>query len=112
MARPRPSVDQPRPPWVAAVWAVRPESLAASVLTPAQLVADLQLSRDHGLAHIEQLVEEWTPRIAIPPVTIHHYLTRNIHYSLSPAFIQAIALFRRYAAEAAILPLLLTLRFL
>jgi chorismate dehydratase len=101
-----------RLPWVAAVWAVRPESLAASALTAAQLAADLQLSRDHGLAHIDSLVEEWAPRIAIPPATIRHYLTHHIHYSLSPACIQAISLFRRYAAEAALLPPLPTLRFL
>jgi len=101
-----------RLPWVAAVWAVRPESLAASALTAAQLTADLQLSRDHGLAHIENLVEEWTPRIAIPPATIRHYLTHHIHYTLSPACIQAIALFRRTAAEANLLPSLPTLRFL
>jgi chorismate dehydratase len=101
-----------RLPWVAAVWAVRPESLAASSITAAQLTADLQLSRDHGLAHIENLVEEWTPRIAIPPATIRHYLTHHIHYTLSPACIDAIALFRRYAAEAALLPPLPTLRFL
>jgi len=99
-------------PWVAAVWAVRPESLAAASLTPAQLTADLQLSRDHGLAHIDSLVEEWTPRIAIPPATIRHYLTHHIHYTLSPACIQAIALFRRTAAEAALLPPLPTFRFL
>jgi chorismate dehydratase len=101
-----------RLPWVAAVWAVRPESLAAASITAAQLTADLQLSRDHGLAHIDQLVEEWTPRIAIPPATIRHYLTHHIHYTLSPVCIQAITLFRRYAAEAALLPPLPTLRFL
>ena len=99
-------------PWVAAVWAVRPESLAAASITAAQLTADLQLSRDHGLAHIDQLVTEWTPRIAIPPATIRHYLTHHIHYTLSPVCIQAITLFRRYAAEAALLPPLPTLRFL
>ncbi|HUD21220.1 MAG TPA: MqnA/MqnD/SBP family protein, partial [Acidobacteriaceae bacterium] len=97
-------------PWVAAVWAVRPEALTS--ITPAQLAVDLQLSRDHGLAHIDSLVEEWTPRIAIPPTTIRHYLTHNIRYTLSPACINAIALFRHYAAEAAILPPLPTLRFL
>jgi len=101
-----------RLPWVAAVWAVRPESLAAASITAAQLTADLQLSRDHGLAHIDQLVTEWTPRIAIPPATIRHYLTHHIHYTLSPVCIQAITLFRRYAAEAALLPPLPTLRFL
>jgi chorismate dehydratase len=99
-------------PWVAAVWAVRPQALAAASLTPAQLTADLQLSREHGLAHIDSLVTEWTPRIAIPPATIRHYLTHHIHYSLSPACIQTIALFRRYAAEASLLPPLPTLRFL
>jgi len=87
-----------RLPWVAAVWAVRPEALAASSITATQLTADLQLSRDHGLAHIDSLVEEWTPRIAIPPETIHRYLTHHIHYTLDAACIEAIALFRRYAA--------------
>jgi len=99
-------------PWVAAVWAVRPESLAAAAVTAAQLTADLQLSRDHGLAHIDSLVGEWTPRIAIPPETIHRYLTHHIHYTLDAACIEAIALFRRYAAEANLLPQLPSLRFL
>jgi len=102
-------------PWVAAVWAVRPQSLAPAALTgitSAQLIEDLQQSRDHGLAHIDQLIDEWTPRIAIPPTTIRHYLTRNIHYTLSPDCIAAIELFRRYAAEANILPPLPILRFL
>jgi chorismate dehydratase len=98
-------------PWVAAVWAVRPEALGATV-TPAQLTADLEGSRDHGLAHIDQLVEEWTPRIALPPVTIRHYLTRNIHYRLDPDCIRAIELFRQYAAEVEVLPPLPRLRFL
>jgi chorismate dehydratase len=98
-------------PWVAAVWAVRPEALKTST-TAAQLTSDLQLSRDHGLAHIDALVEEWTPRIALPPETIRGYLTRNIHYTLDRESITAIELFRRYAAEAGILPSLPTLRFL
>jgi chorismate dehydratase len=97
-------------PWVAAVWAVRPEALNS--LTAAQLIDDLQQSRDHGLAHIDALVDEWTPRIAIPPATIRTYLTRNIHYTLTPDCIATIDLFRRYAAEAGILPPLPDLRFL
>jgi chorismate dehydratase len=98
-------------PWVAAVWAVRPQALAAASITAAQLTADLQISRDHGLAHIEQLVEEWTPRIAIPPATIRHYLTHHIHYTLDPTCIEAIALFRRYATEVDALPPLPNLRY-
>jgi chorismate dehydratase len=97
-------------PWVAAVWAVRPESVTA--ISYNQLTQDLQLSRDHGLANIDSLVAEWAPRIAIPAVTIRHYLTHNIHYTLDQACIEAISLFRRYAAEVAILPPLVGLRFL
>jgi chorismate dehydratase len=99
-------------PWVAAVWAVRPEAFSASAITPAQLVEDLQQSRNHGLANIEQLVAEWTPRIALPPATIRHYLTHNIHYTLDQDCIATIEIFRRYAAESNILPSLPTLRFL
>jgi chorismate dehydratase len=99
-------------PWVAAVWAVRPEALSDAAIEPCQLVEDLQQSRDNGVAHIEQLVEEWTPRIAVPPATIRHYLTQNIHYNLSSACIDTIRLFRSYAAQAGILPPLPDLRFL
>jgi chorismate dehydratase len=99
-------------PWVAAVWAVRPESLTASTIAAAQLTEDLNLSRDHGLADLDTLVAEWTPRIALPPATIRDYLTRNIQYTLTPECIDSIQLFRRLAAEANILPPLLTLRFL
>jgi chorismate dehydratase len=99
-------------PWVAAVWAVRSEALGHSNLTAAQLTEDLQISRDHGLLHIDRLVEEWTPRIAIPPTTIRHYLTQNIHYALNADCIRTIELFRSYAAEAGILPPLPDLHFL
>jgi chorismate dehydratase len=85
-------------PWVAAVWAVRPETVP-SVEARAQLIADLNHSREAGVTHIEELVEEWTPRIAIPPATIRTYLTENIHYALDPACLQAIRTFRDLAAE-------------
>jgi chorismate dehydratase len=99
-------------PWVAAVWAVRPEALGTSNLSAAQLTEDLEASRNHGLLNIENLVEQWAPRIAIPPATIRHYLSHNIHYVLNTDCIRAIELFRQYAAEADILPPLPRLRFL
>jgi chorismate dehydratase len=99
-------------PWVAAVWAVRPESLGAPGVTAAQLTEDLEASRNHGLLNIETLVEQWTPRIAIPPATIRHYLSHNIHYVLNTDCVRAIELFRQYAAEADILPPLPRLCFL
>jgi chorismate dehydratase len=99
-------------PWVAAVWAVRPESLSTANLTAAELTEDLETSRNHGLLNIEKLVEQWTPRIAIPPATIRHYLSSNIHYLLNTDCIRAIELFRQYAAEVDVLPPLPRLRFL
>jgi chorismate dehydratase len=99
-------------PWVAAVWAVRPEALSTANLTAAELTEDLETSRNHGLLNIEILVEQWTPRIAIPPATIRHYLCSNIHYVLNTDCIGAIELFRRYAAEVDVLPPLPRLRFL
>ena len=99
-------------PWVAAVWAVRPEAFTSSTLTAAQLTEDLEASRNHGLLHIEDLVEQWTPRIAIPAATIRHYLSHNIHYVLNTDCIRAIELFRQYAAEVNVLPALPRLRLL
>jgi len=89
-------------PWVAAVWAVRPESLTK--ITAAQLTADLIASRDAGLAHIDELVHEWTPRLALPADIIHTYLTQNICYTLDSDCLQAITLFRTLAAEIGALP--------
>jgi chorismate dehydratase len=97
-------------PWVAAVWAVRPEALTD--IPPHQLIADLTASRDAGLTHIDDLVAEWTPRIAIPPATIHTYLTQNIHYALDPDCLRAITLFRQLAAEINALPPLPNLNLL
>ncbi len=98
-------------PWVAAVWAVRPQA----VPTPAsrrQLIADLTASRDHGLAHIEDLVREWTPRIALAPATLRAYLTENIYYRLDASCIRAIETFRQLAAQVGVLDPLPNLPFL
>ena len=99
-------------PWVAAVWAIRPETLSPAGLSPHQLIADLTASRDAGLTHTNQLVAEWNPRVAIGPETIRTYLTRNIHYTLDPDCLRAIQLFRTLAASINALPPLPTLNLL
>ena len=91
-------------PWVAAVWAVRPQALGEHSVTKAQLADDLLQSRDHGLMHIEDLVAQWSQRIAISADTIRSYLTSNIHYLLDHECVRAIEVFRQYAAELQILP--------
>ena len=99
-------------PWVAAVWAARPDILASLGFPASRLTDDLQRSRDHGLAHTADLVAEWTPRLPLSAPTIHHYLTHNIHYTLTPECIETIRLFRSYAAQADVLPPLPDLCFL
>jgi chorismate dehydratase len=90
-------------PWVAAVWALRPEALTAGH-SATLLVDDLIASRDAGLANVDALVSQWTPRIAIPPETIRTYLTRNIHYVLDEDCVRSIKLFRELAAKIGALP--------
>jgi chorismate dehydratase len=99
-------------PWVSAVWAVRTEAIKAVKLTAQQVNEDFLRSRDHGLAHIEDLVREWAPRIAVPAATIRSYLTEHIHYLLDEACLAGMDLFFRYAAETGVLPQAPPLRWL
>lgn len=91
-------------PWVSAFWAVRPGALEETGACAAELIADLQASRDHGLAHLDDLAEEWSERIAVPRETIRFYLTNNIHYILDEACIRGLDAFYRLAAECGALP--------
>lgn len=99
-------------PWVSAVWAVRPEAMVAAKLTAEQVNKDFLRSRDHGMAHVEDLVQEWAPRIAVPAATIRSYLTEHIHYVLDEACLAGMDLFFRYAAETGVLPPAPSLRWL
>jgi chorismate dehydratase len=91
-------------PWVSAFWAIRPGALEETGARSTQLVEDLQSSRDHGLAHLDDLTEEWSGRIAVSAETIRFYLTNNIHYILDDACLRGLDAFYRYAAECGALP--------
>lgn len=99
-------------PWVSAVWAILPETIEAAKLTAHQVVEDFVQSRDHGMAHVEDLVREWAPRIAVPAATIRTYLSTNIHYVLDEDCLAGMELFFRYAAECNVLPQAPPLRWL
>lgn len=98
--------------WVSAFWSVRPEAIAASGLTPAQIIQDFQRSRDEGLAHLDALSEEWADRISLPRSTIHAYLSQNIWYHLDEACLAGLELFYRYGVECGALASAPALRFL
>ena len=91
-------------PWVSAVWAVRSGALEEAGACAQQVVQDLQTSRDHGMAHVDDLVEEWHARIKIPRQIIRCYLTENIHYVLNEECLRGLDTFYRLAAECGALP--------
>jgi chorismate dehydratase len=97
-------------PFVSAIWSL---SASASLgdLPPLghggvddRVADDLNRSRDHGLANIDVLVEEWSARLPLSAQTIHSYLTANIHYVLDEECLEGMRGFFRMAAEANVLP--------
>ncbi len=91
-------------PWVSAVWAVRGESIQGDAGRARQLVQDLLASRDHGLAHREDLVTEWAVRLPVPAETIRTYLCDNIHYVLDEGCLRGLERFFDLAHQCGVLP--------
>ncbi len=90
-------------PFVFAFWAVRQDALQASTLDLAEI---FQRSRDHGLkpASVQEIANEWAPRIGLTEMQVKQYLTENIHYYLDPPTLEGLELFYRYANECGCLP--------
>jgi chorismate dehydratase len=97
-------------PWVSAFWAVRSSAIASA--RRAQVREDFLASREHGLLHLEEIVEEWTPRIGVTRETIRQYLTTNIHYVLDDECLVGVEFFLRVARECGVLPAAPVLRML
>jgi chorismate dehydratase len=97
--------------WISAVWGVREEALHSAAQRD-QLLHDLVGSRDAGLAHIDDLANEWAMHIALPRDTIRAYLSRNIHYILDEECMEGLRRFYALAAECKVLPQIPDLRFL
>ena len=98
-------------PWISAVWGVRDEAVRSSPVRD-QLVRDLLASRDAGLAHIDDLADEWAMHIALSRTTIYAYLSRNIHYILDDECLEGLRRFYAIAAACHVLPPVTDLRLL
>jgi chorismate dehydratase len=98
--------------WVSAFWAVRPDALSHARIASNDVVRDFLQSRDNGLLHVDDLVAEWSAKLAVPSETIHTYLTRNIYYYLDQPCLEGLELFYRYGMESGALPLAPHLQFL
>jgi chorismate dehydratase len=90
-------------PWISALWGLREEA-ARSPAQREQLLSDLLGSRDAGLAHIDDLADEWAMHIDVPRVTIHAYLSQNIHYVLDEECLAGLRGFYELAADCHVLP--------
>jgi len=84
-------------PFVSAVWAARSD-------VDESVAQDFIRSRDHGLANIDALVEEWARKMPLSAETIRTYLTENIHYVLDDECVEGMRGFFREAAAAGVLP--------
>ena len=89
--------------WISAVWGVREEALHSGTERD-QLFRDLIGSRDAGLAHIDDLADEWAMHIALPRDTIRAYLSQNIHYILDEECLTGLRRFYELAAACNVLP--------
>ncbi|MBI3474638.1 MAG: menaquinone biosynthesis protein [Acidobacteria bacterium] len=97
--------------FVFAFWAIRREALAGR---DAPAIGDIfKKSRDHGLRpeNLENVVQEWGPRLNLSAAVIRRYLTHNIHYYLDPPCLEGLQLFYRYGAEQGVLPSVRELEF-
>ena len=96
-------------PFVSAVWGAAgipgAPCLASETWESKNSIAqDFLRSRDHGLAHLPDLVDEWAAKLPLPADTIRQYLTNNIHYILDEECLEGMRVFFRRAAETGVLP--------
>jgi len=80
-------------PFVFAFWAGRDSEKLQ------ELAADLRLSRDYGLAHIDEVAAECAPKYNMRPEDVKVYLTHNIDYNLNEDHRQGVGLFCKLARE-------------
>lgn len=91
-------------PFVSAVWCLAGSNTAPGAHLDKCIADDFIRSRDHGLAHIDDLAAEWARKIPLTEQTIRAYLAENIHYVLDDECVEGMRGFFKMAAEAGVLP--------
>jgi chorismate dehydratase len=91
-------------PFVSAIWGAAHGATAWGGSLEERVARDLIESRDHGMAHVDELAAEWARRIPLTEQTIRTYLTENIHYVLDEECIEGMRGFFREAAQVGVLP--------
>lgn len=98
-------------PFVYAFWAVRQAALADHPFA-GSVAGIFQRSRDHGLANVKNIAQEWTARLGISETSIQDYLLNNMVYSLGKQQLTGLNLFFALAQEIAAIKAFRNLSFL
>jgi chorismate dehydratase len=85
-------------PFVFAVWAGHDD------VNLTRFRKDFEQSRDHGMAHVDEIAGEYAPRLKMTPEAVKAYLTENIDYSLDEDNRKGLREFFRLARETGIIP--------
>lgn len=85
-------------PFVFALW-VGPEEANL-----ARFRKDFEASRDYGLAHLDEIADEYARKLSLTPETLRLYLTENIDYSLDEENLKGLKLFFKLAREEGLVP--------
>jgi chorismate dehydratase len=92
-------------PFVFAFWAGREDAALG------ELGADLRNSRDHGLAHVDEIAAQCGPKYGMSAEEVNVYLTQNIDYNLNEDHRQGLSLFYKLAREVGVIPEIRNLEF-
>jgi chorismate dehydratase len=94
-------------PFVCAFWAGRKDPAIS-----ADLASIFMEAREWGLNHIPEIAAAYARRLNLPAPFLENYLTQNIDYALSPAYIEGLSEFYRQANRLGLIPELKPLEFL
>ncbi len=105
-------IARTKKPFVFAFWAIRRQAIgnedaAATTIRDAAIIkAIFQRSRDHGLQaeNLEQIAQEWAPRLGLTLEVVRTYLLHNIHYFLDPPSLEGLRLFYSLGEDVGALP--------
>jgi chorismate dehydratase len=92
-------------PFVFAFWAVREGAGLKNV------GKDFRDSRDCGLAHLDEIAAEYSPKYRMAPEEVKIYLTQNIDYNLDERHREGLSLFYKLASEVGEISEVRDLRF-
>ena len=92
-------------PFVFALWVGNAEAKLA------RFVKDFESSRDYGLAHVDEIAEEYGPKCGLDPQAVKVYLTTNIDYTLDGENRRGLVLFYQLAHETGQIPAVKELKF-